>query len=465
MNHFESSTRRQIPTRTAATRYDSSDAKPSAENGSAASEPSSGRYSYRNFAARCIDGILHRCGGPAVRLVLPNGDSVDGRKDQASIGTITFRDYKTVVSVAMDPLFQFAEGYMDGRIEIEGSLAELMTAIYGAMNGSKATSSLDRLLAKLRLPNGNGLSRSLRNIRHHYDLGNDFYRLWLDEDMVYTCAYFARPAFTLEQAQQAKLEHICRKMQLQPGMEVVEAGCGWGALAMYMAEHYGVKVVACNVSKEQIEFAQERARDRGLAGQIEFLQEDWRKIRGSYDRFVSVGMLEHIGVKNYRQLGSVIQTCLKPEGSGLIHSIGQNAPLRMNPWIERRIFPGACIPAMSQIMQIFEPHGFSVLDVENLRLHYAMTLRHWLARFERSVAPIRSQFGVSFVRMWRMYLASCIASFETDYMQLFQVVFANARSNQVPLTREHQYSPISGSIPGLRELKETAGEADFSHSS
>jgi cyclopropane-fatty-acyl-phospholipid synthase len=296
-----------------------------------------------------------------------------------------------------------------------------------------------KLFHLLRMPHGCSLHKSRDNIHHHYDIGNDFYRRWLDDQLVYTCAYFPEPALTLEAAQIAKMDHVCRKLRLQPGQTVLEAGSGWGALAMHMARHYGVNVRAFNISHEQIMLARDHARREGLDDRVEFVEDDWRNIRESCDVFVSVGMLEHVGRKNYRRLGAVIDRCLKPNGIGLIHSIGQNYSRPFNSWIERRIFPGAYPPTLREMMDVFEPRDFSILDVENLRLHYAKTLRHWLERFERSSGVVREEFGDRFVRMWRLYLAGSVAAFESGSMQLFQVLFARGSNHQIPRTRDDVY--------------------------
>ena len=376
------------------------------------------------------------------------------------VGTLRISDDRTIWAIAMDPLFQFGEAYADGRIEIEGDITQCLTVLFRIMNQRGRIQSIgQRVLTRLRRPSANSLKRSQENIHHHYDIGNDFYQLWLDERMVYTCAYFARPDYTLEQAQISKLDHVCRKLRLRPGMQVVEAGCGWGALAIHMAKHYGVRVTALNISREQIAWARQRALREGLTEQVEFRRDDWRNIRGKFDVFVSVGMLEHVGVKNYQQLGRTIRECLAEDGIGLIHTIGQNAPNPFNSWIERRIFPGAYTPSLKEMMQIFEPMDFSVLDVENLRLHYAETLRHWLLRFENSVAQVRQQFGEKFVRMWRLYLAGSAAAFESGSLQLFQVTFANGLSNNVPRTREYIYGPTDDRI--ARDLRDRSDLDEF----
>jgi cyclopropane-fatty-acyl-phospholipid synthase len=235
------------------------------------------------------------------------------------------------------------------------------------------------------------------------------------------------------------MDHICRKLRLQAGDTVVEAGCGWGSLALHMAGRYGARVRAFNISGQQIQYARARAREQGLEQQVEFIEDDYRNISGSYDVFASVGMLEHVGRENYAELGRVARRSLNAQGRGLIHSIGRNRPAPLNPWIERRIFPGAYAPSLGEMMQIFEPSSLSVLDVENIRLHYALTLREWLARYEAALGKVRTMFDEFFVRMWRLYLAGSIAAFETGTLQLFQVLFTTEENNRIPLTREFIY--------------------------
>jgi cyclopropane-fatty-acyl-phospholipid synthase len=285
----------------------------------------------------------------------------------------------------------------------------------------------------------NSRQGSRKNIHRHYDLNVNFYKLWLDQRMVYTCAYFPTVSASLEDAQVAKMDHICRKVRLQRGDRVVEAGCGWGALALHMAKHYGVTVKAFNISHEQIAFAREQAMREGLTEQVEFIEDDYRNISGRHDVFMSVGMLEHVGVQHYEEMGQSIHRTIGDWGRGLVHFIGRNQPHPFSPWIRKRIFPGAYAPALSQVTRLFEPWNFSVLDVENLRMHYAKTLEHWLSRFEGSVDRVSQMFGPEFVRAWRLYLAGSIAAFRTGSLQLFQIAFAGANCKQVPWTRAHLY--------------------------
>jgi cyclopropane-fatty-acyl-phospholipid synthase len=380
--------------------------------------------------------------------VLWNGEEITTSAEPPA-ARVRIGDRRTFLKLLLRTELEFGDAYSEGRIEVVGDLVSFMEAVYRAEKPAAPAGFLKRNLTR-RLRRPNSLTGSRRNIHHHYDLSNDFYRLWLDEQMVYTCAYFPTPSATLEEAQVAKMDHVCRKLRLRPGQTVIEAGCGWGALARHMARRYGATVRAFNISHEQIAYARERAKAEGIERQVEFIEDDYRAISGTCDAFVSVGMLEHIGPEHYGDLGRVIHRNLKPTGIGLIHSIGRNRPSPTNAWLEQRIFPGAYMPSLGEIMAVFEPRAFSVLDVENLRLHYALTLWHWLRRFDQVAERVADQFDARFVRMWRLYLASSMASFTTGFMQLFQVVFAPCRNNDIPWTREHLYAGERGTAGGRR---------------
>ena len=386
--------------------------------------------------ARLVRRLLASLGDPALRVKLWNGESVaTGSGDPVAVVGINSR--AALAKLLLHPELYFGEDYSDGSIEVEGDLVKLLELVYRGTAGATFPGALFRLAGRRR---GNTLSASRENIHHHYDLGNDFYRLWLDQEMVYTCAYFPAPEATLEEAQIAKMDHVCRKLGLRQGESVIEAGCGWGALAIHMARRYGVRVRAFNISHEQIVYARGRARALGLEDRVEFVEDDYRNIAGRCDAFVSVGMLEHVGLDNYDRLGRVIDACLDGRGRGLLHSIGRARPAELNAWIDKRIFPGAYPPTLRQMLSIVEPREFSVLDVENLRLHYALTLRHWLQRFEGARDEVARMYDERFVRTWRLYLAGSIAAFDAGALQLFQVLFARHSNNELPWTREHLYA-------------------------
>jgi cyclopropane-fatty-acyl-phospholipid synthase len=377
---------------------------------------------------------LRLAGDPPLRVLLPGGEEVAPAGQPAF--TVRVRDRRVLRRLLLNPDLGFGDAYSAGGLEIDGDLVSFLEMTF---RSPRRDGLLQRLFRALTKPRRNSLAGSRDNIHRHYDLGNDFYRLWLDERLVYTCAYFPTPSATLEEAQLAKMDHVCRKLRLRPGQTVIEAGCGWGALALHMARHYGVTVRAFNISRQQVAYARQRARAEGLDHRVEFVEDDYRTITGTCDAFASVGMLEHVGPDHYRRLGAVIRRCLKPTGLGLIHSIGRNRPAPTNAWLERRIFPGSYMPSLRELLDVLEPWNFSVLDVENLRLHYALTLRHWLDRFEKAADRVRAMFDEPFVRTWRLYLASSVAGFSTGHVQLFQVVFAHGGSNQVPWTRADLY--------------------------
>lgn len=393
----------------------------------------SGRWA--GIDRRLMRALLRAVGDPPLRFVLPDGAVIDPPAGDC-IGTLRFHDRATLYAFLRSPEIGFGEGYTDGRLDVEGDLVEMVAAAYRY----PVSPFIERLLFSPRRPRANSLLGSRHNIHQHYDLGNDFYRLWLDERMLYTCAYYPTPAATLEEAQVAKMDHVCRKVALRPGERVVEAGCGWGSLALHMARHYGVTVRAFNISHEQIAWAREQAARQGLSDRVEFVEDDYRNVSGTFDCFMSVGMLEHVGTANYRGLGAIIDRCLPAHGRGLIHTIGRTRPMRLNAWIEKHIFPGGYPPTLGEMMAIFEPFQLSVLDVENLRLHYERTAAEWLQRFEQHAATVQRMFDERFVRAWRLYLAGTTVAFRVSLLQLFQVVFARERHNGVPWTRKHVYA-------------------------
>lgn len=385
--------------------------------------------------------LIKEIGDPPMRVVLWNDTELFRTVPEPVTGMI-IHDRATLRRLLGNPALNFGDEYCAGHIDVEGGLVRFVETLQGARQASSAPSALELLVKSfINHPRPNTLPCSRENIHHHYDIGNEFYRLWLDRELQYTCAYFPDPEMTLEAAQAAKVDYVCRKLQLQPGEQVVEAGCGWGATALHMARHYGVSVKAFNISHEQIIAARQRAKAEGLDGRVEFIEDDYRNITGRFDAFVSIGMLEHVGVEHYPELGEVINRTLSPHGRGLIHSIGQPQPEPLNAWIERRIFPGAYPPTLRQMLEVLEPWAFSVLDVENLRLHYARTTAHWLARFEQRADEIEQMFDASFVRAWRFYLSSSTASFNSGALQLFQVLFARPGNNDLPWSRAHLYAP------------------------
>lgn len=391
----------------------------------------------RVFAAEklLLARMLDSLGNPPLQLVLWDGQEVTA-EGQLPIARVLIRDRGALLKLIANPDLQFGEMYTAERIDVEGNLPAFLEAVYRAQPRNGQGSLGQKLFAPFQEAQRHSLTKARYNVHHHYDIGNDFYELWLDEQMLYTCAYFPSATTGLEAAQIAKLDHVCRKLRLAPGETVAEAGCGWGALALHMARRYGVRVKAYNISTEQLAHARRRALAEGLADRVEFIEDDYRNLSGEYDAFVSVGMLEHVGTERYQELGAVIDRSLKDGGRGLIHSIGLDFPRPLDAWTQRHIFPGASPPSLSQMMNILEPFDFSVLDVENLRLHYAKTLEHWLQRYEGASERVAQMFDPAFVRTWRLYLAGSLAAFRAGNMQLFQLLFSRSRNNEIPWTRD-----------------------------
>ncbi len=385
----------------------------------------------------CLRQALRALGEPPLSLVAWTGEEFAPRGAPPQ-GRLRLRERPRLRDLAQGPDGLLADAYVEGRVEVDGDLARLLEAAFRASERSPRWVRAVAALAGLR-PRRATRRRARRNVHRHYDVGNDFYALWLDERLVYTCAYFSSPTASLGEAQLAKLEHVGRKLRLRPGESVVEAGSGWGALALHLAERFGVRVQAFNVSAEQTRFAREQARARGLADRVEFVLDDWREIRGRHDAFVSIGMLEHVGRSRYEELGRVIARNLAPHGRGLLHFIGHQSPIPMNPWLERHIFPGAYIPALSEALAVLESQPLAVVDVENLRRHYARTLELWLERFEKAAPRVRAMHDERFERMWRLYLASSLAAFRSGSCQLYQVLFARQDDERQPWTREWIY--------------------------
>jgi cyclopropane-fatty-acyl-phospholipid synthase len=387
-----------------------------------------------------IAKLLRRAGSPPFRFQLWNGELIEP-EDTVAEFTVRLNDPKALLALVTNPNLAFGDLYSAGRLQVDGDLPELMEALYFSVRrAQKHWPKWLEALWRNHNPRSTGLSEAKENIHHHYDLGNEFYRLWLDTaEMQYTCAYFESPDITLEQAQLAKLEHVCRKLRLKPGMTVAEAGCGWGGLSRYMAREYGVRVRAYNISREQLVYAREEATRQNLDHLIDYIEDDYRNIDGQYDAFVSIGMLEHVGKESFPAMSELIRRVLKPHGIAMLHSIGRNRPMLMNAWIEKRIFPGAYPPSIAELVGICEAGEFSVLDVENLRLHYAQTLTHWMERFQNHREQITEMYDEHFTRAWEMYLAGSVAAFRAGNLQLFQVVFTHGSNNRLPQTRRDLY--------------------------
>lgn len=386
--------------------------------------------------------VLEMTGDAAVRLTLAGRFEISSSPQPQT--TITVRDRATLWHMLFNPEDAFGDAYSDGRLAVDGDLPHLLESIYRCVPDVPGSPRTARFVSWMRyLYQANSRRAARRHIYSHYDLGTDFYQLWLDRRLLYTCAYFPTHDASLEDAQVAKMDHICRKLRLQPGEEVVDAGCGWGGFALHMARRCGVRVRAFNLSHDQILYARARAAAAGsMAGSVEFIEDDYRNMSGRADAFVSVGMLEHVGPAHYTEMGALLRRVLGNSGRGLLHFIGRVRPSRLSPWISKRVFPGAYAPALSEAARTLEPGEFAVLDVENLRAHYALTLSHWRQRYERAFDVVVERFGSEFARAWRLYLAGSEAAFHAGTLQLFQVLFAGRACAGLPWTREYLYAGL-----------------------
>ena len=409
------------------------------------------RHLFRPCERWFLQEIFGAIGPAPIRFVLRGREEMSP-PGLSPLATVVVNDRRTLAQLIVDPEMAFGEAYAEGRVDVQGDLVAALEAVYYSWYSGRADSSWYQLLTSKLMARyqANSLAGSRANIHRHYDLGTDFYRLWLDSQLVYTCAYFPAPEMTLEDAQDAKMSYICRKLQLQPGARVVEAGCGWGALALHMARNYGVSVTAYNISHEQILHARKRAAEEGLSHLVEFVEDDCRNITGKFDVFVSVGMLEHIGVADYALIGDIIHRCIGDSGRGLLHFIGRSYKGFFSRWIRKRIFPGAYAPTLAEALRILEPYRYAVLDIENLRPHYAKTLEHWLERFLLSSQQVSEMYDPWFQRAWRLYLAGSIAAFRTGTLQLFQVVFSGSRNRELSWTR----APLYSDAPAANEATE-----------
>ncbi|MEL6235221.1 MAG: cyclopropane-fatty-acyl-phospholipid synthase family protein [Pseudomonadota bacterium] len=376
-------------------------------------------------------------------LIAPDGtiDTIKGAEDGPSV-TMRITDPSLDWKIFLNPELRAAEAYMDGTLRVEnGSAFDLIELLFlnkrhfdmtpGQVFWNKLARGLRRWMQY------NPITRARRNAGHHYDTGNAFYRMWLDTDMQYSCAYFPTGQESLEQAQTLKKRHIAAKMGLAPGQHVLDIGCGWGGMALYLASVADVKVTGVTLSAEQLAVAQARAEAAGLSDRVTFELRDYREIKETYDRVVSVGMLEHVGITHLTEYFMKVRDFLKPDGVALIHAIsGKSPPGITGAFLRKYIFPGGYAPSVSEAMLAVERSGLWLLDNEILRVHYAHTLRAWRDRFMDRRDEAVAMFDERFARMWEFYLAACECAFLYGSSHVFQFQLARKR-DAMPLTRDY----------------------------
>ena len=363
----------------------------------------------------------------------------DGRGKPVAI---RFKSRKAERNVILFPGLKFGEEFMDGGFVFEaGSVYDFLELVFSNVSGSYPTRAMQigaglRYVTR-RLRQMNTPIRARRNVASHYDLNGRLYSLFLDNDLQYSCAYYEDEGTALDDAQLAKKRHLAAKLALKPGQRVLDIGSGWGGLGLYLAERTGVDVTGVTLSEEQHQVSNRRASERGLADRVRFLLKDYRSLEGPFDRIVSVGMFEHVGVGHFREFFAKCRSLLSPDGVMVLHSIGRfDGPGDTNAWIQKYIFPGGYIPAMSEVVPVIERSGMKITDIEILRLHYAKTLRAWRERFLAHRDEVKALYDERFCRMWEFYLAGSEMSFRHQDMMNFQIQIAK-HQEAVPLTRNY----------------------------
>lgn len=355
--------------------------------------------------------------------------------------TLIYRTSSAARHVLASGTLGFGEEYMNGAIDVDGDFVQLMRLGTDPHIGELSLPLRTKLLLAVRsMFLLNTLKRSTSNVSYHYDRGNEFYRLYLDKSMSYSCAYFQTPEDSLEQAQDQKYELLCRKLRLTSGELLIDVGCGWGGMLLYAAEHRGAVTTGCTLSAPQVEYARAAVENKGLSERVTVLLQDYRNLQGTFDKFVSIGMFEHVGRKLIPTFMERTRALLKPGGIGVLHTIGKDRAGSIDPWTLKYIFPGGYIPALHEILRAMADAGLIVVDVENLRTHYALTLDEWSRRFERNVDRVREMFDERFVRMWRMFLYGSAAGFRWGDSRLYQITFTRGLNNALPLTRKSLYA-------------------------
>ncbi len=357
-----------------------------------------------------------------------------GGESQFRIG---FKEPISKAELIRDPSLAFGEGYMFKKIDIKGNVQKVIESLFNKQDSFLHQKNTYGKLVKIL---SNNIHKSKENIQFHYDIGNDFYRLWLDKTMTYSCAYFKSPEDSLTQAQNNKVDYILRKLDLQPGQTLLDIGCGWGELIIRVAKTYQVKAVGITLSSEQYSRVLERIQNEGLQELVEVQLIDYRELKArTFDRVVSVGMIEHVGKEHLEEYFSVVKSLLTEGGVALLHCITGYEERGTNSWINKYIFPGGYIPPVQELIKLIAANSFYLIDLESLREHYTKTLEHWAQNFEKALPLIQKMKDETFIRMWRLYLNSCAASFHCGNLDLHHILFTKGVNNSRPMTRKYMY--------------------------
>lgn len=356
---------------------------------------------------------------------------------------LRFTSSKWEREVALDPALKLGEAYMEGGFEfVKGDIYKLLEIIFESTGPIAENQMWMKAMSFIRTATKrfvqmNTLKRSARNVQHHYDLSGKLYDLFLDPDRQYSCAYFQTPDTDLNEAQLAKKRHLAAKLQVSKGEKLLDIGCGWGGLGLYFARVLGADVTGVTLSHEQFGIANQRAKALGLENRAKFLLEDYRNLNAQFDKIVSVGMFEHVGIGHFKEYFDHVKRLLKPDGRFVLHSIGRSGePGATNPWIAKYIFPGGYIPSLSEVIPVIEKSGLIITDIEILRLHYAETLKAWRQSFLAHWDEAKALYDERFCRMWDFYLAASESAFRWQGMMVFQIQLAY-KQDAVPLTRDY----------------------------
>ena len=339
--------------------------------------------------------------------------------------------------IIKDPSLAFGEAYMEHKFDVEGSIEDVVESLYNNkdsfLGGRNSNSVLVNAIK-------NNLKNSKKNIEFHYDIGNDFYKLWLDDTMTYSCGYFKSEDDSLTAAQKNKVDHILKKLNLKEGETLLDIGCGWGELIITAAKKYKVKATGVTLSSQQFEKVNRRIENEGLIDLVNVKLTDYREIKDiKFDKIVSVGMLEHVGKENLKEYFSAINKMLKEKGISLLHCITNTCDEGTNSWINKYIFPGGYVPSVQELVACISEDNFNLIDVENLRMHYAKTLECWYKNFQNAMPEIKKMKDKAFIRMWTLYLNACAASFKSGNINLHQFLFSKGVNNNLPWTRDYMY--------------------------
>lgn len=386
-----------------------------------------------NFAVSHLKSVWK---GPAFTLHVEDTTETIGQGEVKA--TVTVKNPAIMKHIVSNPSLAVGEAYMDGDLKIEGDLLSLLQGFYetgqALSNASilKKIKSLTNIIPK-KIPQND----AIENARHHYDIGNDFYKLWLDSSLAYTCAYYANENDDLHTAQVQKFELVCRKARMQPGQSIIDLGCGWGGLIFHAVENFGVTATGVVAAKEQAAYIEAEAKRRGLQDKVKVQCTDWRQATGTYDRVVSVGMLEHVGLRQYEEFFTLVNNMLKEDGIAFVHSIGRMKPSKgSDPWINKYIFPGYFVPAVEEMAHFAAAAGLNITDIENLWQHYTKTLTHWAENYDKHRQEIIAMYDDKFDRMWWLYLLGSIAAFKWGGLHLWQMVMTKNKQVKWPLQRE-----------------------------